>query len=499
MKFKRTFNCLYAVGLTLAASISAHGADFFPASGSDAIKDQYIVVYKTPEMTTQSSEQFTQSVTADIQSVIQTQVLATYSEVLNGAVVKANATQLQYILSRSDVAYVEQDKTISISPIFSAQQANPTWGLDRIDQRNLPLDNQYNVDDDGNVVTAYIIDTGILNSHNEFGGRSKSGYDFVDNDSNANDCNGHGTHVAGTVGGSVYGVAKKVRLVGVRVLNCNGSGSVSGVVSGINWVANAGKNDGGPSVANMSLGGGTSTSINNAVNSAVDQGIFFAVAAGNENTDACNRSPASAANAYTVASTTVSDNRSGFSNYGRCVDIFAPGSNITSAWIGNNGATRTISGTSMATPHVAGVAALYYDKKPSLSTTDLAKLLDDSSTKNVVKDPRTGSPNQLVYAKSKGSNGLTKVVSGAANSAQNFSLKIPAGTKTIVATLGGGSGDPDLYVRRGVTPLPFDFDCASENVGSDERCIIKNPKAGTWYFQVYGYTSFKNVTLKVEY
>lgn len=246
----------------------------------------------------------------------------------------------------------------------AGDQGGATWGLDRIDQRDLPLNSNYHYDYDGSGVTAFVIDTGVRNTHNEFGGRASSGYDFIDNDNDSSDCNGHGTHVAGTIGGSTYGVAKNVNIVGVRVLNCSGSGTNSGVISGINWVKN---NAQGPSVANMSLGGGASQALDDAVNAAVAAGISFVVAAGNDNSNACNYSPARAANAVTVGSTTSTDSRSSFSNYGTCLDIYAPGSSITSAWYNSNSATNTISGTSMASPHVAGVAALYLAENPALS------------------------------------------------------------------------------------------------------------------------------------
>ena len=203
---------------------------------------------------------------------------------------------------------------------------------------------------------AYIIDTGIRTTHSQFGGRAISGYDAIDGALPAADCNGHGTHVAGTVGGSTYGVAKAVSLVAVRVLNCSGSGSTSGVIAGIDWVT-GNHQAGQPAVANMSLGGGASSSLDTAVRNSIADGVTYALAAGNDNTNACNSSPARTAEALTVGSTTSSDARSSFSNYGTCVDIFAPGSSITSAWHTSDTATNTISGTSMAAPHVAGAAA----------------------------------------------------------------------------------------------------------------------------------------------
>ncbi|MGI3081210.1 S8 family peptidase, partial [Vibrio alginolyticus] len=297
---------------------------------------------------------------------------------------------------RSDprVDYIEQDRILSLDPIVSADanQANAIWGLDRIDQRNLPLDNNYSANFDGTGVTAYVIDTGVNNAHVEFGGRSVSGYDFVDNDADASDCNGHGTHVAGTIGGSLYGVAKNVNLVGVRVLSCTGSGSTSGVIAGVDWVA---ANASGPSVANMSLGGGQSVALDSAVQSAVQSGVSFMLAAGNSNADACNYSPARVASGVTVGSTTSTDARSSFSNWGSCVDVFAPGSQIKSAWY--DGGYKTISGTSMATPHVAGVAALYLQENRSLSPSQVEALIVSRATSGKVTDTR-GSVNKLLYS-----------------------------------------------------------------------------------------------------
>jgi subtilisin family serine protease len=242
-------------------------------------------------------------------------------------------------------------------------------------------------------VTAYIIDTGIRFAHTDFGGRATSGYDAVDGGS-ADDCNGHGTHVAGTVGGTRYGVAKAVRLVGVRVLNCSGSGTNAGVIAGVNWVTqNARK----PAVANMSLGGGASTALDNAVAASISSGVTYALAAGNSNANACSASPARVASAITVGATTSTDARASYSNYGTCLDIFAPGSSITSAWSTSNTTTRSISGTSMASPHVAGAAALVLSANPSATPAQVRDSLVASSTPGVVTSAGTGSPNRLLF------------------------------------------------------------------------------------------------------
>lgn len=291
------------------------------------------------------------------------------------------------------VSYVEEDGEVSIS----ATQTNATWGLDRIDQRDLPLNGTYNYNFTGSGVTAYIIDTGIRASHNEFGGRVAVGFTSINDGRGTSDCNGHGTHVAGTVGGATYGVAKDVALVPVRVLNCQGSGTTSGVIAGVDFVTSH-HAAGAPAVANMSLGGSASSSLDTAVNNSINDGVTYVVAAGNSNANACNYSPARVANALTVGSTTSSDARSSFSNFGTCLDIFAPGSSITSAWHTSNTATNTISGTSMASPHVAGVAALYLQSNPSASVATVSAAIINNSTPNKVTNAGSGSPNRLLYS-----------------------------------------------------------------------------------------------------
>ena len=315
-----------------------------------------------------------------------------YEAALKGFSITLGSAQAAEAIARNpNVAFVEQDQVVTASVI----QSGATWGLDRIDQRNLPLSTSYTYTATGTGVRAYIVDTGILPTHTEFGTRASTGYDVFTPTAPQADCNGHGTHVAGTVGGTTYGVAKNVTLIGVRVLDCNGSGSLTGVIAGVNWVAaNAIK----PAVANMSLGAGASLSLDNAVAGAISKGITFVVAAGNSNANACNYSPARAANAITVGATGSTDARASYSNFGKCLDIFAPGSSITAAWHTGTTALNTISGTSMASPHVAGVAALFLQRKP----TSLPQVVRDSlvanSTASKVTSAGTGSPNRLLFS-----------------------------------------------------------------------------------------------------
>ncbi|HKP30533.1 MAG TPA: S8 family serine peptidase [Gemmatimonadales bacterium] len=314
-----------------------------------------------------------------------------YQRALNGFAGGMSDLARNGLLRDARVLRVEQDGTMEAF----GSQSNATWGLDRIDQRALPLNSTYNYTSTGSGVTAYIIDTGIRFSHNEFGGRATSGFDAVDGGS-ADDCNGHGTHVAGTVGGSTWGVAKGVNLVAVRVLNCSGSGSTSGVIAGIDWVTT---HHASKSVANMSLGGGASASLDAAVNNSIASGVTYAIAAGNGNKggvaqDACKYSPARVAAAITVGATDKTDTRTSWSNYGNCVDIFAPGLGITSSWYNSNTATNTISGTSMATPHVAGVVALYLQANAG-TPAQVRDALVNNGTPNVVKSSKTTNPRLL--------------------------------------------------------------------------------------------------------
>lgn len=315
-----------------------------------------------------------------------------YDAAVRGFSARMSEANARALASDPEVAFVEQDQVVHAT----VTQNPATWGLDRIDERAPVAGADFTYTNTGSGVTAYIIDTGILLGHTEFTGRLAAGFDAVTTGGTGNDCNGHGTHVAGTVGGTTYGVAKGVTLIPVRVLSCTGSGSNSGVIAGVDWVRNH-HAAGVPAVANMSLGGGASAALDNAVAAAIADGVTFAVAAGNSNRDACNYSPARTPAAITVGATTSTDARASYSNFGRCLDIFAPGSSITSAWFTSNTATNTISGTSMASPHVAGVAALLLQRRPASTPAAVRDSLVANSTANRVTSAGRNSPNRLLF------------------------------------------------------------------------------------------------------
>ncbi len=393
---------LTATAVAAATTLPASASLLTPATDVvDALTDRYIVTLEDDVATTPTEA-------ARRAEARGAEVSYVYSSALRGYAASLPQALLSVLLADPDVAAVEPDREVRLT----ASQPDAPYGLDRIDQRALPLSTSYDYTATGAGVTAYVIDTGIRVSHQDFGGRAVSGFDAVDGGS-AEDCNGHGTHVAGTVGGATYGVAKDVRLVGVRVLDCAGSGATSGVIAGVDWVT-AQHAPGQPAVANLSLGGFASNALDKAVQRSIADGVSYAVAAGNGNAagiaeDACSVSPARVPEALTVGASNSADRAASFSNYGSCVDLFAPGVDVTSAWFDGDTSTNTISGTSMASPHVAGVAALYLQGAPSASPARVASAIASASTQDVVTGPRRGG-------------GLLSVLFGGGGSAPNSDL-----------------------------------------------------------------------------
>ncbi|RSM52899.1 serine protease [Amycolatopsis sp. WAC 01376] len=409
LKSRKTRSGLVAgvalAGVTAAVATFGAGAanadqqgEIRGAGAANAVGGSYIVVLK-PTAVGQGVAAASE-ITANVASKAQgltgqygTTLSRTFGSALNGFSIKADEAAAKRLAADPQVAYVVQNKKFKIS---ETQDNPPSWGLDRVDQADLPLDNKYTYPTKADNVTAYVIDTGVRGSHKDFGDRATGGKDFVDNDDTPNDEHGHGTHVAGTIGGTDHGLAKGVKIVGVRVLDANGSGTTEGVVAGVDWVAANAK---GPSVANMSLGGGADDALDAAVKGAIDKGVTFALAAGNESSDAGTTSPARVKEAITVAASDKTDKQASFSNYGSVVDLYAPGVDITSSWATGDDATNTISGTSMAAPHVAGAAALYLAANPEATPAQVAEGLVGAAADGKITNPTGGTANKLLQVK----------------------------------------------------------------------------------------------------
>ncbi|MFE2944590.1 S8 family peptidase [Streptomyces sp. NPDC059255] len=399
----RTTRNRIAAAVTAVAATAALGAVSLPAQAAtapsapalgtvvgagaeDAVSGSYIVTLKES-----SGLKAASASGRDVVAEYGGTVRRTYTAALNGYAATLSAAQARRLAADPAVDQVFQDRTVRA---LGTQTNPPSWGLDRIDQASLPLNSSYTYPDTaGEGATVYVIDTGVRITHQDFGGRASYGYDAVDNDNTAQDGNGHGTHVAANAAGTAYGVAKKARIVAVRVLNNAGSGTTAQVVAGIDWVT---RNHSGPSVANVSLGGGADAALDTAVQNSIASGVTYAIAAGNSNANAQNYSPARVPEAITVGATTSSDARASYSNYGARVDLFAPGSSITSAWNSSDTATSSISGTSMATPHVAGAAAVYLAGHPAATPAQVSTALVNGATSGVVTGPGSGSPNKLL-------------------------------------------------------------------------------------------------------
>jgi len=325
---------------------------------------------------------------------INAQVKRNYNSVINASLIHANPNKIAALANNPRVRLIEQDAQVAIANV----QSNPSWGLDRIDQRNLPLNGSYDdLNNTGSNIPVYVVDTGIYAAHSDFESRVTAGFTSISDGRGSNDCNGHGTHVAGTIGGKNFGVAKTVTLIPVRVLDCTGAGTYSGVIAGLDWIS-TNHPAGVPAVVNMSLGGPASSTLDIALNNLVNKRISVVVAAGNSNADACNFSPARVPAAITIGASQSNDSRASYSNFGTCLDLFAPGSSISSTWIGSTSAVNTISGTSMASPHVAGIAARLLANSPSLSPAQVESAIKSGATPNLILSAGAGSPNLLAYS-----------------------------------------------------------------------------------------------------
>ena len=392
------------------------------ASAAPSVKDRYIVVLKDSADSAAVAKEHGRKYGVQDQLV--------YGSALEGYAGKIPPGQLAKIENDPRVDYVEPDGVAHTT----VTQTGATWGLDRIDQRVLPLSGTYTYTQTGAGVKAYVIDTGVRLTHTEFGGRATSGWDFVDGDSDASDCDGHGTHVAGTIGGATYGVAKAVNLVAVRVLDCNGSGAWSWVINGIDWVTQN-HQAGQPAVANMSLGGGAFQSVDDAVTGSIADGVTYSISAGNSNANACNYSPARTPNALTIGATGSNDARASFSNYGSCVDWFAPGVSITSSYGTGDSATAVLSGTSMSSPHNSGAAALYLQTNPTATPAAVRSALASNLTLGVVTSSNTAA-NHLLYV-------------GPAGAPNPFSLSARGyktrGVRAVDLTWSGATTSVDVY------------------------------------------------------
>lgn len=481
----------------LMSCFAVQAAEIKGTSSPNAIPNRYIVVFKEQALKSPiGSQKEVATVAREMSVKYGVYVDKTYKYAIKGAALAMDQNQAQALANDPMVAYIEQDQRVKALAI----QSNATWGIDRIDQTSLPLSASY-TGPLGAGVRVYVLDTGILATHTEFAGRVGYGYPAVDDGKGISDCHGHGTHVAATIGGSTWGVAKKVTIHPVRVLGCDGTGTNSGVIAAMDWVIS---DNTSPAVANIAFGGSASQVLDDAIARMSQVGVTTVVAAGNETTNACYFSPARAPSAITVGSTTSSDSMSSFSNFGACVDLFAPGSSITSASNTSDTDSTVMSGTSMASAHVAGVAALYLSKNrnayPSVVTNAiLANALNNKITgvpfsKNkfvnmeFLKDPTADSAVTL-------SNGVPVPVSLLAEEEKAYKIVVPAGKSMVTFVMSGGTGDGDLYSGIGYVPTSKSYTRKSVGLSNAESITFSAPVAGTYYVVVHAYSTIRGATL----
>jgi subtilisin family serine protease len=376
-----------AAGIALMGNADATtaGGDIRAAGSPSAIRGSYLVILKDHSMSRSAVADAAHGMVSRHGGSVQ----QTWATAVRGFELRGSERTARQLARDPAVAYVEQNQVVRA---LATQKNPPSFGLDRVDQRRLPVDRSFTAPSTAANVQAWIVDTGIRVTHKDFGGRATFMFNAV-NDGIDTDCNGHGTHVAGTVGGSAFGLAKAVKLFAVKVLDCTGAGSTASVITGVNFVTQHAKR---PAVANMSIGGPASAAIDAAVNGSIAAGIVYSIAAGNENQDACNDSPARVPAAITVAASDQRDVRAGFSNVGSCVDIFAPGVGITSDFANSDNATRVLAGTSMSTPHVTGAAAIVLGRQPNLTPQQVRDKLVANATPNIIANAN-GSANRLLF------------------------------------------------------------------------------------------------------
>lgn len=476
------------------------------------VKGSYIVVLDERVVGARGAQSQAPAVAAELATIYGGQVDAVFQYALQGFSVRMSETAAIALSHNPRVAYVEEDSEVHATRVQSdaaSVQTNPPWGLDRIDERNFPLDNLYPIPNSGGdaaaTVHVYVIDTGIRKTHTQFGGRANgTSFTAVDDGNGAKDCNGHGTHVAGIIGAATYGVAKSVTLHAVRVLNCNGNGTEARVLAGVDWVT---ANRVTPAVANMSLTGPASAAIDTAVLNSINAGITYVVAAGNDyGLDACTLSPARVAAAITVGSTTATDAKSDFSNIGTCLDLFAPGSSILSAWYTSDTATNTISGTSMAAPHVAGAAALYLQKAPTATPLTVRNALINKATLNGLSGIGTGSPNRLLFSIVTPNDvdpggtlsGSTGTLSGTGD-IDYWTAPAPSSGGILQATMRGPStADFDLLLQQwnGTQWATIAASTGSNSFEMTYSAVVSG--TGSFRWQVYSYRGSGSYTISLQ-